>query len=204
MNRIQLDRWKTSSKIEALLEELSNIRDARPAFDTCSQSPGSAAPASAAAASIKCIVFSQFVSFLDIIEWRLQRAGFRTVKLDGTMTPQQRDLIIEAFTTNPRVQVFLISLKAGGVALNLTEASHVFLMDPWWNPAVEAQAMDRIHRLGQYRPIQIKRLIVENSIEARIVQLQEKKNLMFQSTVGMDVDALSRLTLEDLNFLFVM
>lgn len=84
--------------------------------------------------------------------------------------------------TNPKVTVFLISLKAGGVALNLTEASHCFIMDPWWNPAVENQAVDRIHRLGQKRPIRVTRLVIENSIESRIVQLQDKKMLLFQST----------------------
>ena len=83
--------------------------------------------------------------------------------------------------TNPKVTVFLISLKAGGVALNLTEASHCFIMDPWWNPAVENQAVDRIHRLGQKRPIRVTRLVIENSIESRIVQLQDKKMLLFQS-----------------------
>lgn len=83
--------------------------------------------------------------------------------------------------TNPQVTVFLISLKAGGVALNLTEASRIFVMDPWWSPAPENQAMDRIHRLGQHRPIQITRMVIENSIESRIVQLQEKKTLLFQS-----------------------
>jgi DNA repair protein RAD16 len=96
------------------------------------------------------------------------------------------------------------SIQAGGIALNLTEASHVFVMDPWWNPAVEDQAMDRIHRLGQRRPIRITRLIVENSIESRIIQLQEKKTALFQSTIGKDADALARLTEEDLRFLFVL
>jgi DNA repair protein RAD16 len=86
--------------------------------------------------------------------------------------------------TKPTVTVFLISLKAGGVALNLTEASRVFICDPWWNPAAELQAMDRIHRLGQRRPIRITRLIIENSIESRIVQLQEKKTALVESTVG--------------------
>ena len=154
--------------------------------------------------SHKSIVFSQFTKFLDLLEWRLQREGIRCVKLDGRMQPAQRSAVINAFNTQPQITVFLISLKAGGVALNLTAASCVFLMDPWWNPAVEAQAMDRIHRLGQHRPVLIKRIIVENSIEERIVQLQDKKNLLFESTVGMDETALNRLTEEDMQFLFVM
>ncbi|KAI8365823.1 DNA repair protein-like protein [Choanephora cucurbitarum] len=104
----------------------------------------------------------------------------------------------------PTVTVFLISLKAGGVALNLTEASRVFICDPWWNPAAELQAMDRIHRLGQHRPIRITRLIIENSIESRIIQLQEKKTALVESTVDKNSKALDKLTVEDLRFLFVM
>ena len=77
-------------------------------------------------------------------------------------------------------------------------------MDPWWNPAVEDQAFDRIHRLGQYRPIKITRMIIENSIESRILQLQEKKKALFESTVGKDMDALAKLSEEDLQFLFVL
>jgi DNA repair protein RAD16 len=152
----------------------------------------------------KSIVFSQFVAFLDLIQWRLSRADFQVVKLDGRMSPQQRDAVIKAFMNDPKVTVFLVSLKAGGVALNLTEASRVFIMDPWWNPAVEDQAFDRIHRLGQYRPIKITRMIIENSIESRILQLQAKKKALFDSTVGKDVNALAKLTEEDLQFLFVM
>eukprot|EP00054_Salpingoeca_dolichothecata_P022471 m.147435 g.147435 ORF g.147435 m.147435 type:complete len:153 (+) comp24351_c0_seq2:2182-2640(+) len=126
------------------------------------------------------------------------------VKLDGRMAPAHRAAVIDAFNTSPQISVFLISLKAGGLALNLTAASRVYICDPWWNGAVESQAMDRIHRLGQYRPVVVTRMIVENSIESRIIQLQEKKNLVFESTIGMDPSALSRLTEDDLKFLFVL
>ena len=177
-------KWTSSTKIGALLEELTRLREQDH--------------------TIKSIVFSQFVSFLDIVYWVLNNAGFNCVKLDGRMSPQQRDAVIKSFMNTPQITVFLVSLKAGGVALNLTEASRVFICDPWWNPAVEDQAMDRIHRLGQRRPVKITRLIVENSIESRIVQLQEKKHLLFQSTVGKDAAALERLTEEDLYFLFQM
>lgn len=95
-----------------------------------------------------------------------------------------------------------MSLKAGGVALNLTVASHVFLMDPWWNPAVERQAQDRIHRIGQYKPIRIVRFVIENTVEERILQLQEKKELVFEGTVGGSSEALGKLTEADLRFLF--
>lgn len=177
-------RWASSTKIEMLLEELQKLKQED--------------------STTKCIIFSQFVSFLDIIYWVLCKHGYNCVKLDGRMGPQQRDSVIKSFMSIPQITVFLVSLKAGGVALNLTEASRIFILDPWWNPAVEDQAMDRIHRLGQKRPVKITRLVVENSIESRIVQLQEKKHLLFQSTVGKDQSALDRLTEEDLYFLFQM
>ncbi|KAG0345875.1 DNA repair protein rad16 [Podila humilis] len=183
VNRINMNTWRSSTKIEALVEQLYNLqREDR---------------------STKSICFSQYVTFLDLIKWRLEKAGFKCVKLDGHMTPAQRDATIQTFTNDPNVTVFLISLKAGGVALNLTAASRVFICDPWWNPAAELQAMDRIHRIGQYRPILITRLIIENSIESRILQLQEKKQAMVDSTIGKDPAALARLTPEDLRFLFV-
>ncbi|KAJ2999141.1 DNA repair protein rad16 [Globomyces sp. JEL0801] len=146
------------------------------------------------------------------VHWRLSRGGFNVVKLDGRMGPTQRANVIEKFTKDPTVTVFLISLKAGGIALNLTEASQVFgkvvlliiVMDPWWNPAVEDQAMDRIHRLGQHRPIKITRMIIENSIESRILELQQKKKALFDSTVGKKLDSLSKLSQDDLRFLFVL
>eukprot|EP00049_Salpingoeca_infusionum_P003423 m.66527 g.66527 ORF g.66527 m.66527 type:complete len:775 (-) comp12121_c0_seq1:1020-3344(-) len=184
VRRLDLERWQSSTKIEALLEELTELQsDSR---------------------RIKSIVFSQFTQFLDLLEWRLLRGGVRCVKLDGRMSPAKRAAVIEAFNDRPEVTVFLISLKAGGLALNLTAASRVYIMDPWWNPAAESQAMDRIHRLGQNRPVEVRRLIIENSIESRIDQLQEKKRLLFESTVGMSRSALSRLTEEDLQFLFVL
>ncbi|THH32172.1 hypothetical protein EUX98_g2039 [Antrodiella citrinella] len=123
-------------------------------------------------------------------------------RLEGTMSPQARDATIKHFMNNVHVTVFLVSLKAGGVALNLTEASRVYLMDSWWNPAVEYQAMDRIHRLGQHRPVQAIKLIVEDSIESRIIQLQEKKSAMVDATLSTDDSAMGRLTTEDLGFLF--
>ena len=95
-----------------------------------------------------------------------------------------------------------MSLKAGGVALNLTAASHVYLMDLWWNPAVEQQAQDRIHRLGQFKPIRVTRFVIAGTIEERILKLQEKKSLIFASVVGRDAAALGRLTVDDLRFLF--
>eukprot|EP00878_Enallax_costatus_P014603 GHUV01015277.1.p1 GENE.GHUV01015277.1~~GHUV01015277.1.p1 ORF type:complete len:120 (+),score=39.54 GHUV01015277.1:396-755(+) len=118
------------------------------------------------------------------------------------MSLQQRDHTIHQFSTDTSVVVFLMSLKAGGVALNLTAASHVMLMDPWWNPAVEAQAQDRIHRLGQYKAIRTTRFVIAGTIEERILKLQEKKQAVFEGTVGRDGEALGKLTEDDLRFLF--
>ncbi|KAK8849448.1 hypothetical protein IAR55_004781 [Kwoniella newhampshirensis] len=183
LSRLNLDNWRSSSKLEALVEELEKLRN-----QDC---------------TIKSLVFSQFVSFLDLIAFRLQRAGFNICRLEGGMTPQQRDATIQHFMKNTGVTVFLISLKAGGVALNLTEASMVFMMDSWWNPSVEYQAMDRIHRLGQKRPVKVVKLVIEDSIEDQIVQLQHKKLAMTEAALSQDPDAaLGKLTVEDLGFLF--
>ncbi|CAO1620324.1 unnamed protein product [Sympodiomycopsis kandeliae] len=182
LGKIDLEKWRSSTKIEALVEELNSVRRED--------------------STIKSIVFSQFVNFLDLITFRLQRAGFKVCRLEGNMTPEARDRTIRYFMETPDVTVFLVSLKAGGVALNLTEASRVYLMDPWWNGAVSAQAMDRIHRLGQRRPIVIKQMIIEDSIEARMLELQEKKQNMVNATLANDDSAVSRLSVADLKFLF--
>ncbi len=185
VNRIQMSggEWRSSTKVEALVEELYKLRSDRQ--------------------TIKSIVFSQFTSMLDLVEWRLKRAGFQTVKLQGNMTPTQRDNSIRYFMENTQVEVFLVSLKAGGVALNLCEASQVFILDVWWNPSVEYQAFDRVHRIGQYRPVKIIRFCIEDSIESRIIELQQKKSDMINATVGQDDSALNRLSQSDLQFLFM-
>ncbi|KAL2593974.1 hypothetical protein AAZV13_12G159900 [Glycine max] len=183
LNRICLENFQTSTKIEALREEIRFMveRDG----------------------SAKGIVFSQFTSFLDLINYSLHKSGVSCVQLNGSMSLAARDAAIKRFTEDPDCKIFLMSLKAGGVALNLTVASHVFLMDPWWNPAVERQAQDRIHRIGQYKPIRIVRFVIENTIEERILKLQEKKELVFEGTIGGSSDALGKLTEADLRFLFV-
>ncbi|WMV38366.1 hypothetical protein MTR67_031751 [Solanum verrucosum] len=182
LNKIRLDNFQTSTKIEALREEIRFMieRDG----------------------SAKAIVFSQFTSFLDLIHYSLQKSGISCVQLDGSMTITARDSTIAKFTNDPDCIIFLMSLKAGGLALNLTIASQVFLMDPWWNAAVERQAQDRIHRIGQYKPIRIVRFVIENTIEERILELQKKKKLLFEGTVGGASEALGKLTEEDLKFLF--
>ncbi|KAL2834512.1 SNF2 family N-terminal domain-containing protein [Aspergillus cavernicola] len=183
VNRIRMEDWTSSTKIEMLIYELYKLRSKKQ--------------------TLKSIVFSQFTSMLQLVEWRLRRAGFNTVMLDGTMTPAQRQKSIDYFMNNVNVEVFLVSLKAGGVALNLTEASRVFIVDPWWNPAAEWQSADRCHRIGQRRPCVITRLCIEDSVESRIVMLQEKKANMINGTINKDQgEALEKLTPADMQFLF--
>ncbi|KAI9149531.1 DNA repair protein RAD16 [Paramyrothecium foliicola] len=182
INRIKMENWTSSSKIELLVHELHKLRSDN--------------------ASHKSIIFSQFTTMLQLIEWRLRRAGITTVMLDGSMTPAQRQASIEHFMNNVDVECFLVSLKAGGVALNLTEASRVFIVDPWWNPAAEWQSADRCHRIGQTRPCTITRLCIEDSVESRMVLIQEKKTNMIHSTVNADDKAMDSLSPEDMQFLF--
>ncbi|OJD17571.1 hypothetical protein AJ78_02322 [Emergomyces pasteurianus Ep9510] len=183
INRIKMENWTSSTKIEMLVYDLFKLRSKKQTH--------------------KSIVFSQFTSMLQLVEWRLRRVGFNTVMLDGSMTPAQRQKSIEHFMNNVDVEVFLVSLKAGGVALNLTEASRVFIVDPWWNPAAEWQSADRCHRIGQRRPCEITRLCIEDSVESRMVLLQEKKANMIRGTINKDQsEALEKLTPEDMQFLF--
>jgi SNF2 family DNA or RNA helicase len=120
----------------------------------------------------RVLVFSQFTSMLSRIEARLQEAGLRWAKLTGQT--QKRDDAIAQFTSGT-VPIFLISLKAGGVGLNLPQADTVIHFDPWWNPAAEAQATDRAHRIGQTQSVFVYKLVAQGTIEERILALQERK-----------------------------
>lgn len=127
----------------------------------------------------KAVVFSQFTSFLDLIETSLREAGFPVFRFDGSMSQSQRALAVEKFTADKRSNaVFLLSLKAGGVGLNLVVAKYAYLMDPWWSYAVEAQAIDRIHRMGQTEQVRILRFIIEGSIEERMLKIQDRKRAL--------------------------
>ena len=129
----------------------------------------------------KVVLFSQWTSMLDLIEDQLRVNNVRFSRLDGTMRAQTRRANMMNFADDPGIKVFLVSLKAGGVGINLTCANKVILFDPWWNPAVEEQAIDRIHRLGQTRQVEVVRFIVtkpDKSVEMRVVRLQQKKSEM--------------------------
>jgi superfamily II DNA or RNA helicase len=147
----------------------------------------------------KALVFSQFTSFLAIVRAQLLREGIVFEYLDGRT--RDRGPRVERFQTDPGCPLFLISLKAGGLGLNLTAADYVFLLDPWWNPAVEAQAIDRTHRIGQSRQVFAYRLVVRDSVEEKILELQRTKRALADAILGADESLISSLTREDLELL---
>ena len=126
----------------------------------------------------KSVVFSQFTSFLDLIEPALERDGIAFLRFDGSMAQKARAAVLAEFAARERGVVLLLSLRAGGVGLNLTQARRVFMMDPWWSFAVEAQAIDRVHRMGQDREVVVHRFIVRESVEERMLRIQERKKFM--------------------------
>jgi SNF2 family DNA or RNA helicase len=130
----------------------------------------------------KVLLFSQFVTMLTIIREKLQEMKVPYYWLTGSTI--NRAEVVQGFQEDNDACVFLLSLKAGGSGLNLTAASYVILYDPWWNPAVEAQAIDRAHRIGQTQPVMAYRMITKNTIEEKIMLLQQKKNLMSSSILG--------------------
>jgi len=147
----------------------------------------------------KALVFSQFTSFLALVRRRLDRDGVVYEYLDGKT--RDRAARIERFQGDPACRLFLISLKAGGTGLNLTAADYVFLLDPWWNPAVEAQAVDRVHRIGQERPVIAYRLIARDTVEEKILELQKTKRDLAEAVLNASGGALRKLSAEDLDLL---
>jgi SNF2 family DNA or RNA helicase len=147
----------------------------------------------------KALVFSQFTSFLAILRPHLDARGAVYEYLDGATRDRQER--VDRFQRDEGCQLFLISLKAGGVGLNLTAADYVFLLDPWWNPAVEAQAIDRAHRFGQERPVFAYRLISRDTVEEKILRLQEKKRDLADAILAADAGLIRTLTSEDLRWL---
>ncbi|KAF7083561.1 hypothetical protein CFC21_087340 [Triticum aestivum] len=180
-SRFQIDvekNWVESSKISFLLEELESLRSS----------------------GAKSIVFSQWTAFLDLLEIPLSRHGISFTRLDGTLNLQQREKVIREFSEDKRILVLLMSLKAGGVGINLTAASNAFVMDPWWNPAVEEQAVMRIHRIGQTKSVSIKRFIVKGTVEERMEAVQARKQRMISGALTDQEFRTARL--EELKMLF--
>jgi hypothetical protein len=151
---------ESSAKLEVLLEALDEVT----------------------AEGHKSLVFSQWTRFLDLVEPHLRRADIAFARLDGST--RDRAAVVEAFQQEQGPPCLLISLRAGGTGLNLTAADHVFLLDPWWNPAVEDQAADRAHRIGQERPVSIYRLVARDTVEERILGLQESKRGLAAAALG--------------------
>ncbi|MBV1779246.1 DEAD/DEAH box helicase [Paeniglutamicibacter sp. ABSL32-1] len=166
-----------SSKLDALLEQLEDLT----------------------AEGHNALVFSQFTSFLSKASDRLTAAGIEHAYLDGSTT--KRAKVIESFTSG-KVQVFLISLKAGGFGLNLTQADYCFLMDPWWNPASENQAVDRAHRIGQKRNVMVYRMVSKNTIEEKVMALKDKKAKLFTAVLDDDAAFASAISADDVRSLF--
>ncbi|KAK9092423.1 hypothetical protein Syun_027334 [Stephania yunnanensis] len=154
----------------------------------------------------KAIVFSQWTRMLDLLEGRLKDSSIQYRRLDGTMSVLARDKAVKDFNTLPEVSVMIMSLKAASLGLNMVAACHVLLLDLWWNPTTEDQAIDRAHRIGQTRPVTVVRLTVKDTVEDRILALQQKKREMVASAFGEDEagSRQTRLTVEDLNYLFMV
>lgn len=168
----------SSAKFDVLLEHLEEIR----------------------ASGNKALVFSQFTSLLALLKPHLEKAGIKYEYLDGQT--RDRGAVVDRFNESTDTTVFLISLKAGGTGLNLTTASYVFLLDPWWNPAAEAQAIDRAYRMGQKQKVTAYRLIATGSIEERILRLQAQKRSLAEAVISEGQETLARLSLDDLAALF--
>ncbi len=166
-----------SAKLDAILEQLTQI----------------------AGDGHKALVFSQFTSLLAIVKKKLDKIGIRYEYLDGKSNRRQE--IVSRFQTDEKCPLFLISMKAGGHGLNLTAADYVFILDPWWNPAVEAQAVDRAHRIGQDRHVFAYRLICKDTVEERILEMQKDKKQLAESIVSADASLISSLSAEDLTLL---
>ncbi len=166
-----------SAKLDLLLEQLADLREE----------------------GHQALVFSQFTSLLAIVRNRLDSEGVKYEYLDGATRNRQEH--VDAFQNDKECSVFLISLKAGGLGLNLTAAEYVFLLDPWWNPAVEAQAVDRAHRIGQTRPVFAYRLIARDTVEERVLELQKTKRDLADAILGEDNSLIRDLKREDLELL---
>ncbi|KAG0206222.1 DNA helicase rad5 [Mortierella sp. NVP41] len=180
--QMRRNNFKSSAKLDALMRHLNRDRKTDP--------------------SAKAVVFSQFTGMLDLAESILDRDGFRFLRLDGTHSQASREKTLEAFKTpNHPATVMLISLRAGGVGLNLTAASRVYMLDPWWNYAIESQAIDRIHRIGQTRPVMVKRFIIQDSVEEKILSIQNRKNAL-ASGLGMTKVEAQGARMEDLQEIF--
>lgn len=183
MRRLERD-WVSSAKIEKTIEILTEVQDRKDGEKT--------------------IIFSQFTSLLDLLEVPISRKNWGYKRYDGSMTSTQRNDAVLAFTDKPDCKIMLVSLKAGNSGLNLVAASQVIIFDPFWNPYIEEQAIDRAHRIGQMRPVQVHRILVKATVEDRILALQEKKRELIEGALDEKASQnIGRLGVQELAFLFV-
>lgn len=183
LERLACD-WEPSGKIEKVMEILQATQD---------RNEGE-----------KTIIFSQFTSLLDLLEVPIFRKRWDYKRYDGSMTSNARNEAVIDFSDRPSCTIMLVSLKAGNSGLNLVAASQVIIFDPFWNPYIEEQAIDRAHRIGQMRPVQVHRILVPNTVEDRIVMLQEKKRALIEGALDEKASQnIGRLGERELAFLFV-
>jgi hypothetical protein len=151
----------------------------------------------------KTIVFSQFVSLLDLLQVPISEKGWECERYDGSMSADARNDAINRFTDKPNTKIMLISLKAGNSGLNLVAASRVIILDPFWNPFIEMQAVDRAHRIGQQHPVEVHRILIQKTVEDRIIELQEQKKRLVDEALSEGASkSLGRLGVRELAFLF--
>jgi SNF2 family DNA or RNA helicase len=150
----------------------------------------------------KILIFSQFIKMLELIQNELTKINIEYEYLDGQSSSKQREQSVNNFQENENLRVFLISLKAGGTGLNLTAADYVYIVDPWWNPAVENQAIDRCHRIGQDKKVFAYRMICKDTVEEKIIALQDKKKKIAGDIIQTDESILKKLNKKDINELF--
>lgn len=187
LKRLQKD-WVPSAKTERTIELLREIRERKdPETKQCE----------------KTIIFSQFTSLLDLLEVPIAREGWDYRRYDGSMSANARNEAVVDFTEKKGCKIMLVSLKAGNAGLNLVAASQVIILDPFWNPYIEEQAIDRAHRIGQQKPVQVHRILIPNTVEDRILALQEKKRELIEGALDEKASqSIGRLGERELGFLF--
>ena len=187
LKRLEKD-WESSSKIDKVMELLHDIQSrVDPETKQCE----------------KTIIFSQFTSLLDLLEVPISQQDWEYRRYDGSMNPKARNDAVIDFTDKANCRIMLVSLKAGNAGLNLTAASQVIVFDPFWNPFIEEQAIDRAHRIGQMKPVRVHRILVPNTVEDRILALQERKRELIERALDEKASRdIGRLSTRDLAFLF--
>jgi len=178
----ELDNISFTTKTHILLETCKKIRSTDP--------------------DAKTIIFSQWTTMLDLLQKPLDAAGYKYVRYDGSLSIAKREIALHKFRTEKTTTILLMSLKCGSLGLNLSVASHAVLVDIWWNPFLEDQAIDRIHRIGQTKQVEIHRLTIKNTIEDKILRLQDAKRRLVKTALGEGNYKIGRLSLSDLQQLF--